>query len=422
MNQEQNKISCPECGEEIDVNNILYHQVDEQLKKKYNDDLTKEQKKYTALSSELDKDRETLEAEKQQQSEQINQKVKSELKKQEISLKKKYKTEAEAEQSEAINSLQDELKEKSSKIKELNKASVEIEKLKREKEELSDSIKAEAEKELNQKLATQKERIQKEEKDKNELKNKELKKQLEDQKKLTEEMQRKHEQGSMQIQGEVQEIGIEEWLAYKFSLDTVEEIKKGERGADCLQIINTRTRQNCGTIYYESKRTKSFNQAWIEKFKADIVEKKADIGVLVTKTMPADMDRLGLKDGIWVCSFEEFKGLCMVLRESVINISTAIMTNDNKGDKMGMLYDFLISNEFRLQIEAIVEGFSVMQTDLLTEKRAMTKIWKKREKQIDKVIVNTSGMYGSIKGIAGNAIQTVKLLELPSDDEDDINV
>ena len=201
----------------------------------------------------------------------------------------------------------------------------------------------------------------------------------------------------MQTQGEVQELGIEEWLADKFPLDTIQEIKKGERGADCLQIVHTRSRQNCGSIYYESKRTKAFQPSWIEKFKSDIREKNANIGVLVTEVMPSDMDRLGLKEGIWICSFEEFKGLCTVLRESIIQISTAVITQDNKGDKMGMLYDFLTSNEFRLQIEAIVEGFTQMKSDLESEQRSMRGIWKKREKQIEKVLLNTTGMYGSIK-------------------------
>lgn len=220
----------------------------------------------------------------------------------------------------------------------------------------------------------------------------------------------------MQLQGEVQELAVEEWLAEKFPLDTVQEIKKGERGADCLQIVNTRTHQNCGTIYYESKRTKSFQPGWIEKFKADIREKNANIGVLVTDVMPLDMERLGLKEGIWICSFDEFKGLCTVLRESIIKISSAIVTQENKGDKMGMLYDFLTSNEFKLQIEAIVEGFTQMKSDLESEQRAMRSIWKKREKQIDKVLLNTTDMYGSIRGIAGNAVQTISLLELSSDD------
>jgi len=424
MSQEKSKIQCPGCGIEIDVNDILYHQVDEQLKKEYRDELKKEKEKFDSQSIALEKEKVALLEEKARQKEEIAQKVSDEVKEKvrekELALKKKIKAEAEEEQSSALNALREELNDKSSKIKELNKTTIEFEKLKREKDELEESLKAESEKALNKKLQEEKERIKKEESDKNELKLKELEKKLADQKSLTEEMQRKHEQGSMQTQGEVQELAIEEWLAEKFPLDTVQEIKKGERGADCLQIVNTRTHQNCGTIYYESKRSKSFQIGWIEKFKADIREKNANIGVLVTEVMPADMQRLGLRDGIWICSYDEFKGLCTVLRESIVNISNAIVTQENKGDKMGMLYDFLTSNEFKLQIEAIVEGFTQMQTDLISEQRAMRNIWKKREKQLDKVLLNTTDMYGSIRGIAGNAVQTISLLELSSDDEVDV--
>lgn len=420
MPKNKSKINCPNCGEEIDVNDILYHQVDQDLKQKYNDDLAKEKHKFETQASQLNKQREELEEERKKQQEEIENKVKAELKQKEIDLKKKYKTEAEEEQSEAITSLREELDEKSGKIRELNKATADLEKVKREKDELADSIKAEAEKELSQRLVSEKEKIKKEESDKNEFKFRELEKQLEDQKKLTEEMKRKQEQGSMQTQGEVQEIGIEEWLADKFPLDTIQEIKKGELGADCLQIVHTRSHQNCGSIYYESKRTKSFQPSWIEKFKADIRDKNADIGVLVTEVMPPKMNRLGMKGGVWVCTFEEFKGLCAVLRESVIQISAAIVTQDNKGDKMGMLYDFLTSNEFKLQIEAIVEGFTQMKSDLESEQRSMRGIWKKREKQIEKVLLNTTGMYGSIKGIAGSALQEVPLLELPATNSDSL--
>ena len=229
-------------------------------------------------------------------------------------------------------------------------------------------------------------------------------------------MKRKQEQGSMQMQGEVQELAIEEWLAAQFPLDTIEEIKKGARGGDCIQVVNTRSRQNCGKIYYESKRTKDFQPSWIEKFKADMREKGADIGVLVTEAMPSDFDRMGIKDGIWICTYEEFKGLCAVLRESMLQISLAVSSQENKGDKMHMLYDYLTSNTFRMQVEAIVEGFSTMKNDLESEKRSMQRIWKQREKQIDKVTTNTIDMYGSIKGIAGNAIQSVRALELTGSD------
>ncbi|MCU7873800.1 MAG: DUF2130 domain-containing protein [Candidatus Thiodiazotropha sp. (ex Lucinoma borealis)] len=422
MYQEKSIINCPQCGKEIDVNDILYHQVDEQLKKQYNDQLAQEREKITAQSSKLNEERKRLDADKKQQNENIQKQVNDELKQKEHALKKKYKAAAEEEQSDALRSLREELEDKSGKIKELNKTAAELEKIKREKNELETSIKAESEKELNRKLLEEIEKIRKEETDKNELKFKELEKQLEDQKKLTEEMKRKQQQGSMQTQGEVQELGIEEWLSNKFPLDTIQEIKKGERGADCLQIVHTHTRQNCGTIYYESKRSKAFQPTWIEKFKGDIREKNANIGVLVTEVMPSDMDRLGLKDGVWICSFEEFKGLCTVLRESIIQISSTIITQDNRGDKMGMLYDFLTSNEFKLRIEAIVEGFTQMKSDLESEQRSMRGIWKKREKQIDKVLLNTTDMYGSIKGIAGNAIQSVPLLELPAADENDLEI
>ena len=183
----------------------------------------------------------------------------------------------------------------------------------------------------------------------------------------------------MQLQGEVQELAIEKWLAESFPLDTIEPITKGKPGADCLQIVHTRSHQNCGSIYYESKRTKSFQPNWIEKFKTDIQKKNADIGVLVTESMPQDMKRMGKVKGIWVCTYQEFQGLCVVLRESLIQIHNVMDMQKNKGDKMVMLYDFLASNEFRLQVEGILEGFSQMKLDLESEKRSIQSIWKKEK-------------------------------------------
>ena len=420
MSQDQTTIACPSCGTEIDVNDILYHQVDEQLKKKYRDELKREQDKFASQSSELEKQRKALDEDKAKQAEMLAEQVSQQLKEKGAELAKKLKKDAEEEQQGALAMLREELAEKSKKVQELNRTSAELEKLKRDKDELEEKFKAAAQKQISEALVAERQKIIKEESGKSELIVKELQKQLEDQKKLAEEMKRKHEQGSMQTQGEVQELAIEEWLADKFPLDVIQEIKKGERGADCLQIVHTRSRQNCGSIYYESKRTKNFQPSWIAKFKADIQERNANIGVLVTEVMPADMERLGLKYGVWVCSFDEFKGLCTVLRESIIQISSALVTQENKGDKMGMLYDYLTSKEFQMQIEAIVEGFSQMKTDLDSEKRSMASIWKKREKQIEKVLLNTTGMYGSIRGIAGSAVQAIPLLELPEDDQPDL--
>ncbi|MNJ85460.1 hypothetical protein D3C87_29350 [compost metagenome] len=414
-----NQIHCPNCGTPIDVNDILAHQLEEQIKLQYQGQLNEARDEFAKKQEVLLREKEEFEEKKRRENELFQERFEQKLKEERKSLEEKLKTKLIQEQDEQFALLQKELNEKSEQIKELNRTKAEIEKLKREKEEMKEAVEAESQKKLSLQLEEEKTKIRKVEEEKNELRMKELLKQLEDQKKLTEEMKRKQEQGSMQLQGEVQELAIEEWLAARFPLDTIEEIKKGARGGDCIQTVHTRSQQNCGTIYYESKRTKDFQPSWIEKFKADIRDKGADIGVLVTEVMPGDMERMGLKDGIWICTYEEFKGLCSVLRETIIQISSTLVSQENKGDKMHLLYDFLTSSTFRMQVEAIVEGFTQMKADLESEKRSMQRIWKQREKQIEKVIVNTIDMYGSVKGIAGNAVQEVKALELPGGDDSD---
>jgi hypothetical protein len=410
--KESTQIKCPNCGTSIDVQDILSHQLEDEIKQKYQAQIAEEKKKYELEFEGLNQAKEAFEQKKKQENELFQERLEKQLKEEKKTIEAQVKSKILEEQSEQFKALQTELNEKSEQVKELNRTKAEIEKLKREKGELKEAAEAEAQKNLNEILNAEREKIKRAEEDKNELRFKELQKQLEDQKNLTEQMKRKQEQGSMQLQGEVQELAIEEWLAVQFPLDTIDEIKKGVRGGDCIQTVNTRALQNCGTIYYESKRTKDFQPSWLEKFKADIREKGANIGVLVTEVMPSDMNRMGLKEGIWICNYEEFKGLCAVLRESIIQINIAIGSQENKGDKMHMLYDYLTSNTFHLQIEAIVEGFTSMKIALDSEKRAMQRIWKEREKQIDKVLTNTVDMYGSVKGIAGNAIQAVKALEL----------
>lgn len=412
------QIKCPNCGTSIDVQDILSHQLEDEINKKYQAQIAEEKKKYEVEQEKLKQEKLDFEQKKKQENELFQERFDKKLKEEKGSMEVKLKAKLLEEQSDQFAALQKELNEKSEQVKELNRSKAEIEKLKREKSELKESVEAESQKRLNEIITLEKEKIRKIEEDKNELRFKEMQKQLEDQKKLTEEMKRKQEQGSMQMQGEVQELAIEEWLAAQFPLDTIEEIKKGVRGGDCIQIVNTRTEQNCGKIYYESKRTKDFQPSWIEKFKNDIREKGANIGVLVTEVMPSDLDRMGLKDGIWICNYDEFKGLCNVLRESIVQVNLAVSSQENKGDKMHMLYDYLTSNQFRMQIEAIVEGFTSMKIALDSEKRAMQRIWKEREKQIDKVTINTIDMHASIKGIAGNAIQSVKALELPAATEE----
>lgn len=410
------QIKCPNCGTSVDVQDILSHQLEEEIRQKYQAQLASEKKRFEQEQERLNQAKEEFEQKKRQENELFQERLERQLKEEKRALETRLKQKLAEEQSEQFQALQKELNQKSEQIRELNRTKAEIETLKREKAELKEAVEAEAQRKLNELLLAEKEKIKRSEEERNELKIRELQKQLDDQRKLTEEMKRKQEQGSMQLQGEVQELAIEEWLAAQFPLDLIEEVKKGARGGDCVQVVNTHSRQCCGRIYYESKRTKDFQPGWIEKFKADMREKGADIGVLVTHAMPANLDRMGIRDGIWICTYEEFKGLCTVLRESVIQLSLAIASQENRGEKMHMLYDFLTSNTFRMQVEAIVEGFASMKNALESEKRSMQRIWKEREKQIEKVITNTIDMYGSIKGIAGNAIQPVKALELPEGD------
>lgn len=412
---EQTSIKCPNCGTSIDVNDILKHQLEDKIRAEYQQKANQYAKDLAAKNEALDNAKAEFEAKKKQENELFAERLEQAKKVSEKEITEKLKIKLEEENKDKVSLMEKELSEKSEKLRELSKMEAELAKVQREKLEMKEAIEAATQKQLNETLAIEKEKIRKQEDDKNELKFAALQKQLEDQKKLTEEMKRKQEQGSMQLQGEVMELAIEEYLALNYPLDTIDEVKKGANGADCLQVVNTREHQNCGTIYYESKRTKAFQSAWIEKFKNDIRDKNATIGVLVTEVLPSDMERMGMKDGVWICTFEEFKGLSAVLRQSIIQLNQVIQVQDNKGDKMEMLYDFLTSNEFRLQIEGIVEGFSQMQNDLLKEKRAMQSIWKQREKQIDKVVKNTLGMYGSIRGIAGNAVQKVKALELDNE-------
>ena len=414
------QINCPNCGTNIDVTNIISHQLEAELQAKFQAQLNTERSKMNELEAQLRDEKMAFEEKKKRENELFHERLEKSMMEERVKLEEKIKIKITEEQLAQFDALQKELNEKSAQVSELNKTKAEVERLKREKEEAQSIAQLAAETKMNEMLQIEKEKIKKLVEDSNEMRIRDLQKKLEDQKNLTEEMIRKQEQGSMQLQGEVQELAIEEWLANQFPLDTIEEIKKGARGGDCIQIVHTRSEQNCGKIYYESKRTKDFQAGWIAKFKADMREKGADVGVLVTEAMPSDLDRMGLKDGVYVCTYEEFKGLSGVLRETVIQVHAAQGSQVNRGDKMHMLYDFLTSASFRMQVEAIVEGFTSMKDGLESEKRSMQRIWKEREKQIEKVIINTIDMHASIRGIAGNAIQSVKALELPGEHDDEI--
>lgn len=404
-----NKIKCPRCGEEIDIENLIQAEAKDTLDKKLAQQKAELDKQLEEYKKQTESLKSQLEKEKEKAIDDALKSQKQEFKAKEEELKKNIRE----EQKEAYQELEKELEEKSLQIKELNKLKAEKSRLEREKKELQEKIIADTEKEFSQKLVEEKQKYQKQAEEKFELQIKELQKQLQDQKDLTEEMKKRQEQGSMQLQGEVQELAIEKYLKENYIYDEIKEVGKGDMGADSLQIVNTSYKPNCGTIYYESKRTKTFKEDWIAKFKNDIQEKGADIGVLVTAVYPKNMTRMGMRDGVYICTYEEFKALSFILRETLIKISDTKTLQENRHEKSAILYNYLTSTEFRFQFETIVNAFVGLQNDLESEKRAMNKLWKKREKEIQNVLSATTDMYGAIQGISGNAIQRVEALELP---------
>jgi hypothetical protein len=241
----------------------------------------------------------------------------------------------------------------------------------------------------------------------------ELQKKLDDQNRLLHEMKRKSEQGSMQMQGEVQELAIERYLEQAFSRDSIEEVGKGKRGGDCVHVVKNDYNHVCGRILYESKRTKHFSYEWIAKIKDDMRLQQVDMGVLVTEALPDGMTRFGEIEGIWVCTFVEFKALAFLFRHQLLRIGEVLASQENKGDKMQMIYAYVTGNEFRQKLEAAFESYREMQEDLIKEKTLLTSQWAKREKRLLKAMENLVALYGDVRGIAGGAVAEIQALEIP---------
>ena len=407
-------VKCPNCGTSVDVTDALSNQLENEIKQKYAKQNIESEKKMAAKIEEVEKLKAEFAEKKRKENELFQERLDQRLKEERKIIQSKIGKQLAEEQEDQFKALQKELNTKSEQIKELNKTKAEIEKLKREKSEMADKIEAEAQKKINELVIKEREKIRVAVDEEHKLKFMQLQKQLDDQKKLTEDMKRKQEQGSMQLQGEVQELAIEDELRITFPFDKIKEVSKGIRGADCIQIVVNQTQEECGKIIYESKRTNSFGGDWIEKLKGDMLAAGADLAVLITQTLPKDQKTFALKNGVWVCSFAEFKSVAAVLREGLIKVHATQVANENKGDKMQMLYSYLTGNEFKHQVEAIVEGFTNLKSELDREKRAMQRIWKDREKQIEKVILNTIDLYGSVKGIAGSSVKTIDSLDLNS--------
>jgi hypothetical protein len=424
-----NDIKCPNCGHTFDVENVLAADLEKKFQKDYQNKLQE------SLSS-IEEDKKKLEA-AQQEFEQ-KRKNTNELFQQRLQQERqKMETEMQAEKTRIENELQEQIRKSiasdfENQLKMLKESNADNEeKLKQarkteleflQKEQELKNREAELELTLQKKLQDERtqitEQVKKQEQERNELKESEYQlrlrekdKLIEDQNKLVEEMRRKAEQGSMQLQGEVQELLLEQILRESFPFDAIEEVGKGVEGADCVQVVRNSIGRDCGKIIYESKRTKGWNNNWVDKLKNDMRSKGADVAILVTQTFPKDMERFGERDGIWICNFSEVASVSAIIRNGVLKIYEIQRSEENKGDKMQMLYNYLTGVEFRGQVEAIAEGFLSMKNSINKERIQMEKMWKEREKQLEKVLLSTSGLYGSVKGIAGASVGDIPLLD-----------
>jgi hypothetical protein len=405
-------INCPNCHHQFEPGESMREEIQKELRNQMLDWQNKKDQEFKTKEQAFQQ----LLADKEIESAAL---LDTEKKKIQAELQESIKKSVGSDFENQLKLLEDAAAENAEKLKESRKKELEY----LQKEQALQNREAELQISIQRQLIEEREKLKeqllKEESEKINLKEqeyqlrlKELEKQLDDQKKLADEMRRKSEQGSMQLQGEVQELMLEELLAATFPFDKIEEVGKGVRGADCIQIVRNQFGIETGKIIYESKRTKDFSTDWIEKLKNDMRSLGADVAVIVTQAFPKDMDRFGEREGVYICTFTEVKSVALVLRNAILKVYDAKKSQDNKGDKMVMLYDYLIGSEFSEQWKAIREGFMSMKLSIQRERDAMEKLWKAREKQLEKVLLNTTNFYGSVKGIAGNAIGDIKLLEL----------
>jgi len=413
-----NNIKCPNCGHVFDVENVLAADIELKYQQQYQQRLQQSLTKVEAEKKNLAEEQLQFEEKKKRENEIFADKLKQEKLKMETELQEQLSKSITLDFENKLRLLENNNRDNEEKLKLARKKEIDFLQKEQQLKNKEAELELMVQKTLQQERASLTEQIRNQEVEKNALKEssyqlklKELQLQLDEQKKLADEMKRRAEQGSMQRQGEAQELLLEEILKENFPFDLVEEVGKGVEGADCIQVVRNSSGKECGRIIYESKRTKTWNNNWLDKLKSDKRNRGADVAILVTQVFPKDMERFGERDGIWLCTFTEVKSVAYLIRNGIINIYEVQKSGENQGDKMQLLYNYLTGKEFRGQVEAIVEGFMAMKNGITRERVQMEKIWKEREKQLEKVLMSTSGMYGSVKGIAGASVGDIPLLD-----------
>ena len=406
-------IDCPKCGKKIPITSALTAQVEEQVREELKKETAQQLK---AKDKELEEKLEEIKDDFKSKAKVEAEEWKEKFKLTQETYEKKAKREADEKYKTKLKDLEEQVGEQEVKIEEQRQAELDLRK--RERDLVAKA--KEQELVLAKKLDLERSKIQNEvqQKYQEETRLKEAEKDhlIQSLKKTNDELVRKLEQGSQQSQGEAIEEDIENTLVRTFYMDTIEPIDKGVKGADIHQIIHNETGKTCGSILWECKRTKNWNDSWITKVKEDRQRVKADLAVIVTEALPKEIKEFGELEGVWITNYKHYLGLANVLRVGLVQVAITRLQQAGKDQNIEVLHKYLTGSEFHNRVEAILEPYLTMKDELEKEKRAIQSSWAKREKHLEKAIENTAGMYGDLQGIMGKSLPEIKTLELPPSD------
>jgi len=422
-------IICPKCKNEIKLTESLAAPLIEATRHQYEQRLAQKDLDLAERERSVHEGEEAISKAKDALESQVVERLKGERARITAEEAKKAKLALGADLSQKtteIAELQEILQQRDAKLAEAQKAQTDLLKKQRELDDAKRELNLTIEKRVQEGLDATRQQARKEAEAELNLKVAEGQQKIASMQKTIEELKRKAEQGSQQLQGEVQELELEALLRAKFPRDTIEPVPKGDHGGDVLQRVHGPLGQTCGTILWESKRTKNWSDGWLVKLREDQRAAKAEIAVLVTQALPKDMDTFDLLDGVWVTPPRTAIPVALALRQMLSEVALARQSTEGQQTKMEMVYQYLTGPRFRQRVQAIVEAFSSMREDLDREKKVIMKQWAKRAEQTDRVLQATVGMYGDLQGIAGKTLQEIeglemKALEAPSVPERDEN-
>jgi len=407
-------IICPQCRSEIKLTESLAAPLLESIRRDYEQRLSQKDVDMAKREQALNERAQSIEKAKATIDQQVAQRLQQERLK--IAAEEQHRAKLALgndldQKVKEINILQEVLKQRDAKLAEAQKAQAELIRKQRELDDAKRELELTVEKRVHADLSAEREKAKKEAEEELKLKVMEKDQTITAMQRQIEELKRRAEQGSQQLQGEVQELELESLLTAKFPRDTIMPVPKGEFGGDVLQRVVGPLNQICGTILWESKRTKNWSDGWLPKLREDQRAAKAEAAVIISQALPKDVETFGLVDGVWVADPKVALPVAVALRQSLIEVAGARQAAEGQQTKMEMVYGYLTGPRFRQRVQAIIEAFSSMQKDLDVEKKAITRQWAKREEQIDRVMQATVGMYGDLQGIAGKSLQEIEGLE-----------